>query len=286
MTAPRTIRCIRTLYFSATGTTEKAVRTLSEALAEALDIPVTHFCFTSHDKRNIPQCFGPDELLIAALPVYAGRVPNVLLPYLTHALHGTDTPAITLVLYGNRNFDDALLELNSILRGQGFLPFASAALIGEHAFSTVLAAGRPDAADLDQLAEFGRGAARRLSSSAPLSPVSVPGCDPPRPYYTPRDRAGNAVSILKVKPVTDAERCIHCGLCARLCPMGSIEPDNTDEVTGICIKCCACVKLCPEKVKYFTDEKYLYHQHELELGFARRAEPAFFLSPISPGGSE
>ena len=34
--------------------------------------------------------------------------------------------------------------------------------------------------------------------------------------------------------------CIQCGLCAGLCPMGSIDPAHPEEVRGICIKCCAC----------------------------------------------
>ena len=48
-------------------------------------------------------------------------------------------------------------------------------------------------------------------------------------------------------------------------------------VTGICIKCCACVKRCPKGAKYYDDEGYLYHQHELEDVYARRGESKIFL---------
>ena len=91
------------------------------------------------------------------------------------------------------------------------------------------------------------------------------------------DRNGNPVNILKIKPLTDPEKCDQCGLCAALCPMGSIDSADAAHIPGICIKCCACVKKCPTGAKYYTDEKYLYHQHELEEGFARRAEPELFL---------
>lgn len=53
--------------------------------------------------------------MIAAVPVYAGRVPNVLLKYL-NSMQGYGAKAVPLVLYGNRDYDDALVELTDILR--------------------------------------------------------------------------------------------------------------------------------------------------------------------------
>ena len=111
----------------------------------------------------------------------------------------------------------------------------------------------------------------------PAQAVSVTGCDPIRPYYTPRDRHGNPINILKVKPKTDPDKCGGCGLCAELCPMGSIDPADVSQVRGICIKCCACVKKCPSGAKYFDDPGYLFHQHELEDVYTRRAENEWFV---------
>ena len=110
-----------------------------------------------------------------------------------------------------------------------------------------------------------------------MAPVSVRGETPIRPYYTPRDRHGNPINILKVKPKTDPDRCGGCGLCAELCPMGSIDPVDVSQVRGICIKCCACVKKCPSGAKYFDDPGYLFHQHELEDVYTRRAENEWFV---------
>ncbi len=104
------------------------------------------------------------------------------------------------------------------------------------------------------------------------------GCDPIRPYYTPRDRHGEPIKdFLKAKPVTDPDKCVKCGLCARLCPMGCHRSQRRVQVVGKCIKCCACVKKCPTGAKYFDHEGYLYHQHELEDLYARRAESKIFI---------
>ena len=136
-----------------------------------------------------------------------------------------------------------------------------------------------DAEDLALMEGFGEAVGRKVRrlEHAPEIAVMVGGCDPIRPYYKPRDREGNFINILKVKPVTDMDKCGGCGLCAEKCPMGSIRADNVAEVAGICIKCCACVKGCPSGAKYFTDEGYLYHQHELEEMYARRGEVEMFL---------
>lgn len=272
-------RNVWAVYFSATGTTEVAVKTVAAAAAEELGCPWQAVSFTLPDERQEKLQFCTGDLVILGTPVYAGRVPNVLLPFLTQKVIGNGALAVPVVLYGNRNYDDALMELRNILQENHFACVAGAAFVGEHAFSTVLASGRPDMVDRQLMEGFGQAVGRKVRRLpfTPEEPVAVGGCEPIRPYYKPRDREGNFINILKVKPVTDMDKCSGCGLCARRCPMGSIDADNLAEVAGICIKCCACVKGCPTGAKYFTDEGYLYHQHELEEMYARRGEVEMFL---------
>lgn len=273
------VRNIWAVYFSATGTTEKTVKTIAAAAAQVLDAPWQAVSFTLPQERQEKLQFCTGDLVFVATPVYAGRVPNVLLPFLTENIIGNGAMAVPVVLYGNRNYDDALMELRNILQANHFACVAGAAFVGEHSFSRVLAAGRPDAEDLALMEGFGQAVGRKVRrlEHTPEAAVAVGGCDPIRPYYKPRDRQGNFINILKVKPVTDRDKCNGCGLCAEKCPMGSICADNVAEVAGICIKCCACVKGCPAGAKYFTDEGYLYHQHELEEMYARRGEVEMFL---------
>lgn len=267
------------VYFSGTGTTEKTVRRIASGLSAALSAPMEVFGFTPPAARQDDLSFGPEDLVVLGVPTYAGRVPNVLLPYLTGKVHGAATPAVPVVLFGNRNFDDSLMELRNIMTANGFMPVTAAAFVGEHSFSRTLGAGRPNAADLTQMDDFARDTAQKLRELAalPIVPVSVAGEEPIRPYYTPRDRHGAPINILKVKPKTDMTLCGGCGLCAARCPMGSIDPADVSQVKGICIKCCACVKGCPSGAKYFDDPGYLYHQHELEEIYARPAKNALFI---------
>ena len=68
----------------------------------------------------------------------------------------------------------------------------------------------------------------------------------------------------------------NCGICAEVCPMGSVSTENYSEVTGICIKCQACVVKCPEGAKYFDDEAFLSHVRMLENSFTERKEPEWY----------
>jgi heterodisulfide reductase subunit A-like polyferredoxin len=159
-------------------------------------------------------------------------------------------------------------------------PLAAGAFAAEHSFSTTLGKGRPDAADMKCAVDFAKNIAQKIRAAkdaASLSEPAIPGTPHPyRGYYQPRDRKGNPIDIRKVKPVT-GDVCNDCKLCAGICTMGAIDRNNVREVPGVCIKCCACVKRCPRGAKYFTDAQYLYHQHELEAQYARRAEPEVFL---------
>ena len=270
------IKNVWAVYFSGTGTTEKVVTTIAKEMAQALNAEYKTYTFNLPKDREDELAFTADDLVVLGTPVYAGRVPNLIMPYIKDMVHGNGALAVPVVLYGNRNFDDGLMELKNVMRDNGFHPIAAAAVVGEHSFSRILGAGRPDAEDMALVSEMTQKAIEKVQAleSAPAEAIQVTGCDPIRPYYTPRDRHGEPIrDFLKAKPETDADKCVKCGLCARLCPMGPIDLNDFSNVVGKCIKCCACVKKCPMEAKYFDHEGYLYHQHELEDQFAGRRAP-------------
>ena len=267
------------VYFSATDTTKKTVLTIADEAARLLGAEREDYDFTLPGMRENGFAAGKDDLVIFGTPVYAGRVPNVLLKYLA-TIQGNGALAVPVVLFGNRNFDDGLIELRDILENTGFHTVAAAAFVGEHSFSKTLAAGRPDADDMKEALAFAGKIAEKVKGlpdgEAP-APVEVEGVPHPyRGYYQPRDRKGVSIDIRKVKSLVSGA-CDDCKICADVCPMGSISHENVREYTGICIKCGACIKKCPKQARYYEDEGYLYHQHELEEGYTRRAAISLFL---------
>ena len=96
--------------------------------------------------------FSPQDVVVFGAPVYGGRVFQGALKRFS-TLRGQNTPCLVTVTYGNRNFDDALLELSDFCRSQGFVPFAGAALVGEHTYGSIQK-GRPHQEDLNQDASF------------------------------------------------------------------------------------------------------------------------------------
>lgn len=265
------------MYFSATGTTGKVVNGLAERLARTGNFgAIRSIDFTIPGIRREPASFGSGDLVIIGVPVYAGRVPNVLLKYL-QAIEGNGALAVAITLYGNRDYDDALIELRDILAARSFTVIAAAAFIGEHSFSSTLAAGRPDEKDMQILAALAPRIIEKINSREPFGNVAVKGNRPYRSYYVPKREDGSAVyDFRKITPQT-SEDCIDCKTCAQVCPVGSIDFDNVRELTGICIKCCACIKDCPVGAKYFDDPDYLHHKEELEIKYARRREPEIFI---------
>ncbi len=302
------IKRIRAMYFSGTGTTAKVTSAVAYRMWQRADgnehkvgvsgetddtvdyVKAPNIDFSPKEARSKIYSFDGNDVVVFGTPVIAGRVPNVLLKFLD-TIEGGGALAVPIVLYGNRNFDDALIELRNILEDRGFHTIAAAAFIGEHSFSKVLAAGRPDSEDMETAARFAdqaadklvelvrssRGDNDRMAEALKMTgPVKVEGHDPIRPYYQPRDRKGNHINILKVKPKLDQTKCNGCGICADVCPMGSIKKETPGTVDGICIKCCGCVKKCPEEALYFDDKGYLYHKEELEIEYADRKEPSLF----------
>lgn len=210
-------------HFSPTGGTKK----VADAIAAGFGTPVVEMDLT---KADASVTLGEKDALMAVLPVYAGRVPQISLKRLS-VLKANGQKAVAVVVYGNREFDDALLETKHALEANGFQVIAAAAFIAEHSIVRSIASGRPDAEDKALCRQFAADVMAKLNDPIP---VNVPGNDP---YVDLKPSAFH--------PAAD-ETCVKCGICAEKCPVGAIPLDNPSETQGdVCINCMRCVQICP-----------------------------------------
>lgn len=271
------IKKVWAVYFSPTGGTEKYALALSKGISEFLGVPFEEYDFTLPAARERKLVFGEGDVVVLASCVYAGRVPNKLLDFVQNGFEGNGAIGVPVAVYGNRSVDNGLMELKVEMENNGFKVAAGAAFVSAHVMSEVMAAGRPDEEDISFAAEFGKTVAKKLESVKEITDVEVVGENPIPAYYTPLDENGKPAKFLKAKPKTDSDKCVKCGLCARVCPMGSVNKEDVSVVDGVCIKCQACVKRCPKGAKYFDDPIMLSHIKMLESNYAARKENMTFI---------
>lgn len=181
------------LFAAGTGTTEKVVTRMAKIAAEDLGAEYKTFCFNLPKDREGELSFGPGDLVIFGTPVYAGRVPNLLLPYIRDKVKGNGALAVPVSLFGNRNFDDGLIELRNVLEADGFHTVAGGAFVGEHSFSRTLGAGRPDAQDMALVEELAHKTAEKVkwSGAGPRDPAYVAAVTPSVPTIPPGTATGS-----------------------------------------------------------------------------------------------
>ena len=224
------------------------------------------------DRSDSPITVGAGETVVLGAPVYAGRVAPEAVRRLRRiqVAAGASVPAVVTVTYGNRDYEDALVELYDLAISLGLSPFAAGAFIGEHSYSTPempVAEGRPDTLDLADARIFGGECARKLDSSGAFAPFHIKGN---RPYKEVKHSGNQTV------PET-ADGCHLCGECVRVCPTGAVSIDLSAQKVltdpGLCIHCCACVRACPAGLRTYTTPFTAFLQEHCSA----RRDPETFL---------
>lgn len=262
------IRSLKLAYFSPTGTSAS----VAGGIAQGVGVETEHMDLTREPVRAHPVRLTGDDLLVLAVPVYSGRVPTLLDGWLK-GLSLDGAPVACVVVYGNREYDDALLELSDVVRERGGVVVACGAFIGEHSFSSAeypVAVSRPDEADLAKAREFGRRVRLTLDGMGSIEdagPIEVPGN---RPYKELKPRG--PVDFIAV-----SDDCIGCGACVELCPVGAIADGAFTVTDGAkCILCCACIKGCPERARTMKEGFATDIAKRLAATCGERKEPVWF----------
>ena len=216
-------------YFSPTGGTKKTGEILAGEMAGKIE-PVN-----LGDKKELR---APDgEAAVFAVPVFGGRIPAVTAEKL-QKLEGGGKKAVTIVVYGTRAYEDALLELNDIILGCGFQVIASGAFVAQHSMVPKVGAGRPDEKDAAEIKEFAAKVLEKLEKGETKA-VQVPGNHPYKEWPG-----------MPAAPVSLPE-CKLCGKCASICPTGAITMGEQEVLAdaSVCTLCMACVAACPEHAR-------------------------------------
>ena len=220
------------IVFSPTGGTQKVSGLVAGALGKntvTVDLTDSGLDFNAVSMTE-------DDVAVISVPAYAGRIPAVVADRLG-MVHGNGARAVLVCVYGNRAFEDTLVELEDVAKRAGFRVVAAVSAIAEHSVARQFAAGRPDAQDAAQLAEF----AQQIQQKLLVEDTSEPSIPGNRPY---KQAGGHSM----VPHAT--EDCVSCGACAALCPVRAIDKDDPRQVDGeACISCMRCVSVCPQNAR-------------------------------------
>jgi len=268
------INSVKLIFFSPTQTTKRVLESIAQGIrvdtVETIDLTPPKARTRGFEEMR-------DGLAIIGAPVYGGRIPGDAAHRLRR-LKAYDVPAVVVAVYGNREYEDALLELKDICVEAGFIPVAGAVFIGENTANYALdddfpkiAPGRPDTEDLMKALEFGRVVRKKVRDMCALdglSPLQVPGNFPYREWGEPPGTS----------PATREDICDKCKVCAKVCPTAAIVVGDqvmTDQ--DACIMCCACVKYCPTGARV-CDHTWMKQAGEwLSANCRERKEPESYV---------
>lgn len=247
---------VNLVYFSATNTT----KTVLESLSQGLNIPeIVSYDITKGQEKEIT--FATDEIVIFGMPVYSGRIPQISIEHL-NKFKGCNTPAIIVCVYGNRDYDDALLELNNVIVANNFRVVSAGAFIGQHSIFPPTGNGRPDTTDKEDAISFGQDSIKLLENIVDISSIATIELKGNIPY--------KEIKSIPLQP-KGSSKCDKCGKCVRNCPTNAISIDNprkTDET--LCISCARCIYVCPQQARSFGGIIYKLASKKFNKAYVER----------------
>lgn len=267
------------LYFSPSEGTEKLTKRITDEIADRMedvcidDLTVSYIDLLRHPFK-VERTFDEDSIVVIGMPSFSGRIPLYCIKMI-QKMKAHSTLAVCFVDYGNSSYGDSLYELYTFLGDQGFEVISAGAFISQHPMFRHIAAARPDVQDLSRLEEFCDLTAKKLHRFCGSVISELRG--KPGPLTVKGSLPTRSPLRIPIHPTPNAQ-CIHCGECAKICPMGAIDPEDTSKVDGKkCISCTACIQACPEGARDFHGPMCAASRIALETLYSKRKDPEWFL---------
>lgn len=250
---------IYSISFSPTGGTNKVLDILGKEFAAETKIDL------SEDKNFREYQFCEKDLCLIGVPSFGGRAPEIAIQRIRQ-LKGNRAQAILVAVYGNRAFEDTLLELKNTIHDRGFRIVAAIAANAEHSIMHQFGTGRPDEEDRKELIQFVLTIKEALNSNPQKNDVTVPGNYPYREF-----------NGLPIKPKL-GKGCNKCGLCAAKCPVGAISKESPFIIDNKkCISCMRCVAICPNNARKINKLMLFVASHKMEKACSKRKKNELFM---------
>lgn len=248
---------LQVFCFSPRGTTRRT----AQVAADAVGGPQKWYDL---GRRSFPvgMRVSPADTCIIAVPCFSGRVPPVIADRIA-SLRGSGAKALVIATFGNRAYEDSLLELCDLAEAAGFHVTGAAAVAAQHSLAPLIGSGRPDARDLKEVVDFARQAAA-YEGTAHAEP---PGHRPYRPY----NRLGYAPG--------PTQTCVQCRRCAEVCPVDAIQKRRgVPADISKCLGCMTCVESCPHQCRQLPEQVSREIGARLAASATGRAQSEFYLA--------
>lgn len=243
-------------YFSGTGNTRWAAQKVAAATADRLVNIAEEMLAAETDQASDPQftyTLAQDERIGFFFPVHGWRPPRLVLDFLDRLhLTNADSHYAYVVCTAGDNVGEAVSILEKRLQTMGVKIDSAISLIMPESyvglpFMDVDTPAKEQCKKMEADNKLTRFIADIMECRSGVRDITI--------GHWPRINSRLIGSVFVKKLVTDrpfhvvADRCLHCGKCASVCPVANIHFEKGGEPSwlhnGKCLSCFACYHHCP-----------------------------------------
>ena len=243
-------------YFSGTGNTRWAAQKVAAATADRLVNIAEEMLAAETDQASDPQftyTLAQDERIGFFFPVHGWRPPRLVLDFLDRLhLTNADSHYAYVVCTAGDNVGEAVSILEKRLQTMGIKIDSAISLIMPESyvglpFMDVDTPAKEQCKKMEADNKLTRFIADIIECRSGVRDITI--------GHWPRINSRLIGSVFVKKLVTDrpfhvvADRCLHCGKCASVCPVANIHFEKGGEPSwlhnGKCLSCFACYHHCP-----------------------------------------